>query len=82
MVANFSQEEIELPKATVLGVAEEKSESLVADINEPEFFKLNRVREPNCERKGDSNDFWLRQYIQDKLGHLSSAERAVMEPVL
>jgi len=36
MVANFSHEEIELPKATVLGVAEETSASIVAAINDKE----------------------------------------------
>jgi len=36
MVANFSYEETELPKATVLGVAEETSASIVAAINDKE----------------------------------------------
>ena len=34
MVVNFSHQEIKLPKATVLGVAEETSASIVADIND------------------------------------------------
>jgi hypothetical protein len=34
MIVNFSHKEIELPKATVLGVAEETSASIVAKINE------------------------------------------------
>jgi hypothetical protein len=34
MVVKFSHEEIELPKATVLGMAEEVSESLVAALND------------------------------------------------
>jgi hypothetical protein len=38
LVVNFSHEEVELPKATVLGWAEEVSESLVAAVNDgPEF---------------------------------------------
>ena len=36
MVANISHEEIELPKATVLGLAEETSASIVAAINDNE----------------------------------------------
>jgi hypothetical protein len=34
MVVNFSHEEIELPKATVLGVAEENSASILTTIND------------------------------------------------
>jgi hypothetical protein len=33
MLANFSSEELTIPKATILGVAEEVSESLVDKIN-------------------------------------------------
>ena len=33
MLANFSHEETELPRATVIGVAEEVSQNLVATIN-------------------------------------------------
>ena len=33
MVANFSKEELTIPKATVLGVAEETTEELVNKIN-------------------------------------------------
>jgi hypothetical protein len=36
MLANFSQEETVLPKATVIGVAEEISSSVVAAINDDE----------------------------------------------
>jgi hypothetical protein len=41
MVVNFSHEEIELPKATVLGVAEETSASVVAAINDEEVSGRN-----------------------------------------
>jgi hypothetical protein len=34
MTVNFRHEEIELPKATVLGIAEETSASIVAEIND------------------------------------------------
>ena len=37
MVVNFSNEEIELPIGTKLGVAEETSASIVAAINEEEL---------------------------------------------
>jgi hypothetical protein len=39
MIVNFSPEEIELPRATVLGVAEEISASIVAELND-EFKKF------------------------------------------
>ena len=45
MIVNFSHEEIELPKASVLGVAEETSESLVAVINDSEPLHSKRGRE-------------------------------------
>jgi hypothetical protein len=34
MVVNFSHKEVELPKGTVLGVAEEVSEIIVAAVND------------------------------------------------
>jgi hypothetical protein len=36
MMANFSHEQIELPKATILGLAEKNPNSLVAAINDRE----------------------------------------------
>jgi hypothetical protein len=42
MLVNFSHEEIELPKATVLGMAEEVSESLVAALNDESTGELNK----------------------------------------
>jgi hypothetical protein len=43
MVGNFSDEKITLPKATVLGISQEISESLDASIN------VSRVRGPSRE---------------------------------
>ena len=45
MIVNFSHEEMELPKASVLGVAEETSESLVAVINDSEPLDSKSGRE-------------------------------------
>ena len=42
MVANFSHEEIESPKATVLGLAEETSASIVAAINDEEPLSISQ----------------------------------------
>jgi len=44
MMVNFSHEEIQLPKATVLGVAEETSASIVADINDEVKTNFNRKK--------------------------------------
>ena len=81
-LVNFSQDEVILPKATVVGVAEEVSPSLVAAINDDSSptdppgdqarFHVNTVKDETKFRK----------YADSVLGHLSKHERAVMEPVL
>ena len=42
MIVNFSHEENELPKATVLGVAEETSASILAAINDEELPNVSQ----------------------------------------
>ena len=49
MVMNFSHEEIELPKQTILGAAEETSASIVAAIND-EGTSNFRSTEKKCRR--------------------------------
>jgi hypothetical protein len=44
IVVNFSHEEIQLPKATILGVAEQTSASVVADINDEVKANFNHRR--------------------------------------
>ena len=85
MLANFSQEEIVLPKASVVGVAEAISPCVVAEINDranpsntPCFTngkRTNKNRNATAEVK-------CREYLDSVLGHLTRKERAVMEPVL
>jgi len=85
MLANFSQEEIVLPKASVVGVAEAISPCVVAEINDsanpsntPCFTNgkgANKNRNAPSETK-------CRDYLDSVLGHLTRKERAVMEPVL
>jgi hypothetical protein len=82
MVVNFSHEEIQLPKATVLGVAEETSASVVANINDDVKTNINHRRKTHSGVNTVVDDTNYEQYLQDKLGHLSHAERSVMEPVL
>jgi hypothetical protein len=86
MLANFSQEGIVLPKATVIGVAEEISPSVIAAINDDE----GPSNPPHDKRRKNgwrdvytvAREVKLRRYLDSTLGHLSNRERAVMEPVL
>jgi hypothetical protein len=51
MLANFSNDELILPKATILGVAEEVSESLVDRINaKTKLTRPNRANHPEREK--------------------------------
>jgi hypothetical protein len=81
MIVNYSHEEIELPKATVLGIAEETSASIIAELNE---VKTNSKHSRNfkCGVNTVMEDANFEQYLQDNLGHLTQKERSVMEPVL
>jgi hypothetical protein len=82
MVVNFSHEEIELPKGIIVGLAEETSGSIVAAIND-EGTSNFRSTEKTCRRVNMVvNDSSFKQYLQDKLRHLSHAERSVMELIL
>jgi hypothetical protein len=63
MVVNFSHEEIELPKATVLGVAEETSASVVAAINDEVSGRNDGAK----TRRGVNtvvDDTWCKQYAR------------------
>ena len=81
MIANFSDEELTLPKGTILGVAQEVSENLVVSVSyeddtdrgtEQIFFSGSNKELP----KG------FKKYIDEKLAHLSHAESKIIEPVL
>jgi hypothetical protein len=78
IVANFSDEELTFPKATVLGVAEEMSESLVDSVNAGnESGESQRVKQGNLNR----NKALHEKLLKGKLDHLSEEERASIEPV-
>jgi len=81
MIANFSDAELILAKGAILGVAEEVYENLVVSLNdevgadrgtEQTVFSGNNKELP----KG------FKKYIDEKLAHLSHAERKIIEPVL
>jgi hypothetical protein len=76
MVVNFSHEEVELPKASVMGIADVVSESLVATVNDGPRVEPKKLK---SQARFDQS---FKEYLDDKLGHLSEEERSVIEPVL
>jgi hypothetical protein len=81
MVVNFSEEELTVPKGTVLGIAQEMSESLVVPIDE----SVSTVKNAKAGLFSESSQKVTRkfkEYIATKLAHLSKIERKIIEPVL
>ena len=76
MVANFSQEEIVLLKATVLGVAEEISPFVVAEINDGDSHRSSPCFVcGQVLRKGDATvRSKYSEYLDGILGHLTRKE--------
>jgi len=79
MITNFSDEALTVPKATVLGVAEEVSESVVDKINTAGQSSVNTPDETN---KGVRNRELYQKLLKGKLEHLPQHERQLIEPVL
>jgi hypothetical protein len=82
MLANFSHEEIVIPKVTVLGLAEETCPIAVASINDG----ITTSDTPNARQSLSVNsvtvDKQFRQFLDKVLGHLTGDERAALEPIL
>ena len=79
MLANFSNEELAIPKATILGVAEEVSESIVDKINtQAECNADSPTKGPRNKR----NEALYNKPLQGKLDHLTSDDRQHIEPIL
>ena len=76
MVANFSKEEMIIPKATVLGVAEEIAEELVKKINAENKPKSDLV---NDRKRKKRNEFLYRKLLLGILDRLSEEEKQVIE---
>ena len=81
MVVNFSKEELTLPKGTILGIAQGISENLVVPVSDEE--NVDRGTEQSFF-SGSTREVpkGFRKYVDEKLAHLSRAEREVIEPVL
>ena len=73
MVANFSDEALTIPKATVLGIAEGISESLVDKINAKSGTNFIEPVKPPRKRK---NETLYNKLLQGKLDYLTSEEKA------
>jgi hypothetical protein len=82
VITNFSHEEIELPKATVLGVADVTSEELIASINDDDAFDKSLSDKLSRFTTNSRVDRDFQAHLTDRLAHLSREERSVIEPVL
>ena len=71
MLATFSDEVLTLPKATILGVAEEVSESIVDKNNPGTETNLTEPTEPPRKRK---NEALYEKLLRGKLDHLSQED--------
>jgi hypothetical protein len=80
MLANFSTESLTIPKATVLGVAEEVSEALVDEKNEEK--KKADMNGPVKPPRKKTSELLYDKLLHGKLDHLSQTERRQNEPVL
>jgi hypothetical protein len=82
VLANFRDEELTITKATTLGTAQEISEQLLIPFKEPvlEETSTENTFTTNENKQAISPKF--RNYLDEKLGHISSAERKYVEPVL
>jgi hypothetical protein len=78
MLANFNDEALILPKATIVGVAEEISESLINKINAKTETNLREPTKSPRKRKNEA----LYYLLQSKLDHLTPEKRQYIEPVL
>ena len=80
MLVIFTGEEIVIPKATVVGVAEEISPTLVATINDCANPVVKRSDSMRSDVNKAADEAKFRDYLKEVLGHLPEHERTVMEP--
>jgi hypothetical protein len=79
MPTNLSREELTLPKATVLGVAEEISETLVDVINKGDTSNMKPSTRPRRENK---NQELYQKLLAGKMDQMAPSEKRLIEPVL
>jgi hypothetical protein len=67
MITNYSDEELTVPKATVLGIAEDISESIVVKINREGESRFDvPTKSHSCEK----NKALFQKLLKEKLNHL------------
>jgi hypothetical protein len=71
MLANFSEETVVIPKATVVGLEEEVSETIVNKINSPRESDSTSPNRPLYQK-----------LLNGKLDHLTQADKELIEPLL
>ena len=76
MVTNFSNQELIVPKATVLGVAEEMTGEIVEKTNSE---GKEGPSSHNTVRKNKRNEDLYSKLLQGKLSHLTEDERKIVE---
>jgi hypothetical protein len=74
MLTNFSNEPLVVPKATVLGIAEEISEPLVDSINAGCKADADSPTKPHRRK---NNDAVYNKLLKGKLDHLSREDTAI-----
>jgi len=79
MIANFSEEALIIPRAIVLGIAEQIPDPLVARINARSHKNSDPPMKPRRKRK---NEALYHKLLQGKLDHLLQEEKNLIEPVL
>jgi hypothetical protein len=79
MIANFSNKALTVPKATVLGIAEEISESIVDKINREDLSSFDVPTESHSSEK---NKTLFQKLLKGKLDNLPPHKRQLFEPVL
>ena len=79
MLANFSNEPLTIPKATILGVAGKASEALIDKINAKAQSRVNTPTKPL--RKKKVNNLYDKLVLV-KLDPLTPGDRQHIEPVL
>jgi hypothetical protein len=77
VLANVSDEKFSVPKATILGVAEEISDSLVDKLNSRNKENSTEQRTPPLKRK---IEVLYNKILKGKLDHLTPEDRQHIEP--
>jgi hypothetical protein len=82
VIANFSDEPLVLQKACLLGLAQEISETSIVSWCEEKSGEAGLERSFPVGDRGEARSPKFLKYIDDKLAHLASEDRQIIEPVL